>query len=133
VAQVSLPQPFGLHDYAEARLLSDERIAANVLGCLHERFIHQLADCVASERDGEKPWGAEDMTWQPWLDLLVSWFPLLLLILIFALYAQALRRRFSTGQQLQADLLAEQRRHNETLEKLLVQQDTRLRKLEDDH
>jgi len=71
------------------------------------------------------------MTWQPWLDLLVSWFPLLILILIFAFYSQALRRRFSTGQQLQADLLAEQRRHNESLEKLLVQQDIRLRKLED--
>jgi hypothetical protein len=71
------------------------------------------------------------MTWQPWLDVLVSWLPFLLLILIFASYAQALRRRFSTGQQLQADLLAEQRRHNETLEKLLLQHDTRLRKLED--
>ena len=73
------------------------------------------------------------MTWQPWFDVFVSWFPVLLLILIFASYAQALRHRFGTGQQLQADLLAEQRRHNETLEKLLVQHDTRLRKLEDSH
>ena len=57
------------------------------------------------------------MPWQPWLDVLVSWFPLLLLILIFAFYSQQLRRRLSASQQHQVDLLAEQRRHNEILER----------------
>jgi hypothetical protein len=40
----TVPQPFGLSYYCDLNLLSDLSIAAQVLGMLHERFIHQLAD-----------------------------------------------------------------------------------------
>ena len=56
---------------------------------------------------------------------------LLLLISIFAFYLQQLRRRLSASQQHQAEWLAEQKRRNEILEKHLVQQDAKLRKLDD--
>ena len=43
-AVATVPQPFGLNYYCDLALLADLSIAAQVLGMLHERFVHQLAD-----------------------------------------------------------------------------------------
>jgi cytochrome c-type biogenesis protein CcmH/NrfF len=71
------------------------------------------------------------MSSQSWLDIFVSWFPVMLLVAIFVFYSQQLRRRVTASQQYQADSLAEQRRHNDILEKLVTQHDARLQKLEE--
>ena len=72
------------------------------------------------------------MSWQVWQDLLVSWFPILLLVAVWIFMMRGMRGRLTKNQQHQVDALMEQRRHNETLEKLLAQYDARLRKLEGD-
>jgi hypothetical protein len=50
-AYVHVPEPFGLSYYCEAGLLSDNAIAAQVLGHLHERFIELLGDFVRRSDD----------------------------------------------------------------------------------
>ena len=49
----TVPQPFGLSYYCDLALLADLSIATQVLGMLHERFVHQLADL--SGQTGEMP------------------------------------------------------------------------------
>ena len=48
-AVATVPQPFGLSYYCDLALLGDISIATQVLGMLHERFIHQLAAFVKKE------------------------------------------------------------------------------------
>ena len=50
-AVVTIPQPFGLNYYCDLALLADLSIATQVLGMLHERFIHQLADLIGQTGD----------------------------------------------------------------------------------
>ena len=50
-ARVWTRKPFGLNYYVNAGLLTDERIAARVLGLEHERFIRQLVHFITH---GEK-------------------------------------------------------------------------------
>ena len=52
-AMMWVPQPFALNYYCDLSLLADLRIATQVLGMMHERFVHQLADL--SRRTGEMP------------------------------------------------------------------------------
>ena len=59
-----------------------------------------------------------------WLD---NWGPMLLLIGVWVFFMLLMMRKKSPHNQ----SLAEMRRHNEALEKLLGEHDTRLRKLED--
>lgn len=66
-----------------------------------------------------------------WQDAFVSWFPMLLLIAVWIFFMRQLRSGSSPSNKYLADLLVEQRRHNEMLEKLLTQIDVRLRKIEE--
>jgi hypothetical protein len=62
-----------------------------------------------------------------WPSLLSNWGPLLLLIGVWIFFMLRLGRKDGPAQQ----SLAEMRRHNEALEKLLASHETRLQKLED--
>lgn len=66
-----------------------------------------------------------------WQDAFVSWFPMLLLIAVWIFFMRQLQSGGSPNNKYLADLLVEQRRHNEMLEKLLTQIDVRLRKIEE--
>lgn len=56
---------------------------------------------------------------------------MLLLIAVWIFFMRQLQSGGSPNNKYLADLLVEQRRHNEMLEKLLTQIDVRLRKIEE--
>ena len=53
-AVVTVPQPFALHYFCDLALLSDLSIASQVLGMLHERFVHQLSRQGATSRSSRQ-------------------------------------------------------------------------------
>ncbi len=66
-----------------------------------------------------------------WKEIFVSWGPILLLIVVWVIFMTRLAGDKAPTTKYLSDLLAEQRRHNDLLEKLVVQHDARLRKLEE--
>jgi ATP-dependent Zn protease len=62
-----------------------------------------------------------------WTNLLVSWLPFLLLIGVWIFFMRKMRDANSPQQR----ALAEQRRHNDVLEKILASHEARLQKIED--
>ena len=62
------------------------------------------------------------------LDWLANWFPMLLLIAVWIFFMRQMYRRDSPQQR----ALAEQKRHNEALEKIIASHEARLQKIEDD-
>lgn len=62
------------------------------------------------------------------VDWLVNWFPMLLLIAVWVFFMRRMYRPDSPQQR----ALAEQKRHNEALEKILASHEARLQKFEDD-
>jgi type II secretory pathway component PulM len=62
------------------------------------------------------------------LRLLAEWGPMLLLVLVWVLFMRQLYRRGGPQQT----ALAEQKRHNEALEKILESHESRIQKLEAD-
>jgi ATP-dependent Zn protease len=60
--------------------------------------------------------------------VLVNWFPMLLLVAVWIFFMRQMNRGGSPAQT----ALAEQKRHNEALEKILASHEARLQKLEDD-
>jgi ATP-dependent Zn protease len=61
------------------------------------------------------------------IDLLSNWFPMLLLVGVWIFFMRQMRG--PNGPQERS--LAEQKRHNEALEKILASVDARLQKIED--
>ena len=61
------------------------------------------------------------------LDLLINWFPMLLLIAVWIFFM----RKFLGPDGPFQRTLAERKRHNEALEKILARIDARLQKIED--
>jgi hypothetical protein len=61
--------------------------------------------------------------------LLAEWFPMLLLVAVWIVF---MRLMFRKGMPSQQQALAEQKRHNDALEKILTSHEARLQKLEDD-
>lgn len=67
------------------------------------------------------------------IEILVSWFPMLLLIAVWIYFTRQMRGKSGKSiQDLQADLIEEQRRHNANLERLITQIDQRLVAIEKD-
>ena len=71
----------------------------------------------------------------PWIEILVAWLPMLLLIAVWIYYAtksQGIYRGKSgkTHGEMLEEYIAEMRRHNYLLEKLVKDQETRLQRLE---
>jgi hypothetical protein len=64
-----------------------------------------------------------DMVWR----LLAEWGPMLLLVVVFIFFMRRLYKPDSPYQR----AFAEQKRHNEALEKILAGIDARLQKIED--
>jgi type II secretory pathway component PulM len=62
----------------------------------------------------------------PYLRLLAEWGPLLLLVVVWVLFMRQMYRR--SGPQQTA--LAEQKRHNDALERILENHEARIQKLE---
>jgi hypothetical protein len=62
------------------------------------------------------------------MDWLANWGPMLLLIGLWIFFIAMMYRKGSPAQR----SLAEQRRHNDVLEKILASHEARLQKLEDD-
>lgn len=62
------------------------------------------------------------------LTIAVSWFPMLLLIAVWIFFMRQMRGKGSPAEQ----SLAEMRRHNDALEKILANYEHRLQKLEND-
>jgi ATP-dependent Zn protease len=65
------------------------------------------------------------------IDLLSNWFPMLLLIGVWIFFMRQMRSQMRGPDSPQERSLAEQKRHNEALEKILASIDARLRKVED--
>ncbi len=63
-----------------------------------------------------------------WTKELVSWLPFLVLIGAWLFFTQLVRRPNSPQER----SLAEQKRHNDALEKILTSHEARLHKIEDD-
>jgi hypothetical protein len=61
--------------------------------------------------------------------LLAEWFPMLLLVAVWIVFMRLMFRKSIPSQQ---QALAEQKRHNDALEKTLASHEARLQKLEDD-
>jgi ATP-dependent Zn protease len=62
------------------------------------------------------------------IDLLINWFPMLLLIGVWIFFMRQMRGANSPQQQ----AFAEQKRHNDALEKILASHEARLQKIEGD-
>jgi ATP-dependent Zn protease len=62
------------------------------------------------------------------VDWLANWFPMLLLIAVWVYFMRQMNRGGSPAQK----ALAEQKRHNEALEKILADHEARLQRIEDD-
>jgi hypothetical protein len=63
-----------------------------------------------------------------WTNLLVSWFPFLVLIGVWIFITQRMRGPNSFQER----LLVETQRHNDALEKILASHEARLQKIEED-
>ena len=59
--------------------------------------------------------------------VLANWFPMLLLIAVWIFFMRQMNRGGSPAHK----ALAEQKRHNEALEKILASHEARLQKIED--
>jgi|SoiMethySBSTD1v2_1073268.scaffolds.fasta_scaffold862519_2 ATP-dependent Zn protease len=66
------------------------------------------------------------------VDLLANWFPMLLLIAVWFFFMRQMRGQLRGPDSPQQQALAEQKRHNEALEKILAGHEGRLQKLEGD-
>ena len=53
-ANVWTKEPFALNYYCDLHLLTDVKIATQVLAMQHARFVHQLADFIQKEHDTAK-------------------------------------------------------------------------------
>jgi cell division protease FtsH len=63
----------------------------------------------------------------PVIEILINWFPMLLLIAVWIYMMRGFRGRGGlTYSQYQTQILAEQKRHNEALEKILARLENRL-------
>lgn len=65
------------------------------------------------------------------LELLVSWFPMLLLIGVWIYFMTQMKGGKYGAAKYYGDYLAEQRRHNERLEQIIAKMDERIARLED--
>lgn len=69
------------------------------------------------------------------IDLLVSWAPIVLLIVVFAVFAKKsqaayMGRSGKTHGEMMEDYVAEMRRQNDLLERLISDQEARIQRLE---
>jgi ATP-dependent Zn protease len=64
------------------------------------------------------------------IDLLSNWFPMLLLVGVWIFFLRQMRGQIRGPNSPQERSIAELKRHNEALEKILVSIDARLQKIE---
>jgi hypothetical protein len=69
--------------------------------------------------------------YQTLIDLLSNWFPMLLLIVVWIFFMRQMWGQMRSPNSPQERSLAEQKRHNEALEKILASIDARLQKIDD--
>lgn len=74
----------------------------------------------------------------PWIEIFVSWFPMLLLIAVWVFFMWRARGVYTgksgkTHGQMLEEHIAEMRRQNDLLEKLVKDQEARLQRLEAAH